>query len=82
MNCCNVWLGSWRCQVQYLPHPDVAPLSEQWMTAQSQRLLPLEETSAAAAAAANAMTITKRRDRDEYNPWIGDMPLITTDASF
>jgi hypothetical protein len=32
-------------------------------------LLPLEETSAAAAAAAkNAMTITKRKDRDEYNP--------------
>jgi len=39
------------------------------MTAQSQRLSPLEEMStAAAAAAANAMTITKRRDRDEYNP--------------
>ena len=67
MNCCNTWLGSWRGQVPYLPRPDVAPLSAQWMTAQSQRLLPLEETSAAAAAAApaNAMTITKRRDRDE-----------------
>ena len=66
MNCCNMWLGSRRGQVQYLPRPDVAPLSAQWMTAQSQRLLPLEETSAAAAAApANAMTITKRRDRDE-----------------
>jgi len=24
MNCCNVWLGSLRCQVQYLPHPDVS----------------------------------------------------------
>jgi hypothetical protein len=80
MNCCNVWLGSWRGQVQYLLRPDVAPLSAQWITAQSQRLLPLEETSAPAAA--NAMTITKRRDRDEYNLWIGDIPFITTDASF
>ena len=82
MNCCNMWLGSWWGQVQYLPQPDVAPLSAQWTTAQSQRLLPLEETSAAAAAAANAMSITKSRDRDEYNPWMDDTPLITTDASF
>lgn len=83
MNCCNLWLGSWRSQEQYILHPDGAQLSAQWMTAQSQRLLPLEETSTAAATAAvNAMTFAKRSDRDEYNPWIGDTALITTDPSF